>query len=437
MSKHHPSMKKHIAPLLVLLAWLCAGGAHAQYATASVTLESEAGDMLTFLGVCTAQKSGDAVKEAVEGTFNTILTQGVEGLHNGRPMITGDTRSFLYRFFNEKLYNRFLVGKPQKVSDKKINGVKQVTVRLTVNMRMLLTTVKGGGVTLNPAWADAKEVKATSALNPTIVVVPYVKGDGDDSFGAMKAVTDASPIRAHAVNEVSSLFARHGYKTRDFRTALSNSKTSAVLNEDTQDDLRSMVVRQLPGDIVVTVEVDVVTDGGHKGSCALNIRAVEQQTENTLASVSFASGTYMTVDSMMLVNNALQKSGDKFFTEMQAAFERMVAQGRAMTIEFNLGAEVTDWDFDQPAPATERDFREDLENWLSDNSFQGVYKMDNSTDKYILASINIPIWDSENNRGYTVSRFAAKLKKFLLAEFDEMYKPEITSMGQKLLITIK
>ena len=430
-------MKKFIAVYMALLASLCAGSAFAQYATANVELESQAGDQYTFLSVCTAKKSGDAVEEAIEGTFNTILTEGVEGIRNSQPMITGDCKSFLYRFFNERLYNRYLIGKPQKVSDKKINKVKQVTVRMTINMKALLKAVKGGGVTLNPAWADRTEVKATAALNPVVVVVPYVKGDGDDSFRAMKAVIDSSPVNAHAVNEVSALFAENGYKTRDFRTALANSKTSSILNENAQDDINSMVVRQLPGDIVVTVEVNVQTDNHRSSSCSVNIRAVENQTESTLGSVSYASGAYMTTDSILLVKDARKRIKNDFFAEMQSAFERMVAEGRSMALEFNLSQDVTDWDFSSPTPGNDNDFMEALENWLSENSYQGVYDMGRSTDKYIAASINIPIWDNERNKGYTTSQFSSRLKKFLRSELGDAYKPEVTAMGQKLLITIK
>lgn len=429
-------MKKILMLLAIAVAMLVPAKAAAQYATGDVRLDSESGSQATFVSTCSAKKAGDAVNEALEGTFNVIFTQGVEGLHSGQPMIDGDAKSFLYRFFNEKLYNRFLAGAPVKESEQKINKEKQVTIRVTVRMDGLLKAVKTGGARLNPAWADKTEIKPTSTINPSVIVTPYVRGDGDDGFQTMKAIMDSSPVKSYAVGEVSSIFAKNGYKTRDLRTALSNSKTSALLGEDGQDD-KTLAVRELPGDIVVSVDVDVQTDGQKTSSCTVNLRAVENQTENTLGSVSYASGRYMTTDSTLLVKDALKRVQKEFFSEIQAAFERMVSEGRRMNLEFNVSSEVADWDFASPTPATDNEFMDALEDWLSENSFQGVYDMGQSTDRYISASINIPVWDSKRNRGYTTSRFSSDLKKFLRKELGDSYKPEVTSMGQKLLITIK
>lgn len=423
---------------MALLAAICSGSAFAQYPAADVTLESESGTQCTFLSNTAADKGKEAVQDAIAGTFYTLFTTGVEGVKSGKPMLAGDNKPFMYRFFNEELYNRYLVGKPVKVSEQKVNGIRQVTVRLTVNMKGLQGAVAGGGATLNPAWADkAATPTGTEALNPVVIVVPYVKGAGDDGFQAMKEIVDNDPVKTAALEKITSLFTENGYKTRDFRRALSNSKTSGMLNQDAQDDVKSMIVRQLPGDIIVTVDVNVEHPDAHKSSCTVRINAVEAQTEGTLGSASYSSGVYMTSDGALLVDYALSKVEKKFFGDLKDAFKRMIAEGRPMAIEFNISQDITDWDFTEPTPETGSDFMTELEDWLDKNSFHGVYNMGNSSDKYISATLNIPIWDTEKDRGYTTSRFAADLRKFLRQQFGDLYKADVTSMGQKLNVTIR
>ena len=63
--------------------------------------------------------------------------------------------------------------------------------------------------------------------------------------------------------------------------------------------------------------------------------------------------------------------------------------------------------------------------------------MNSSTDKYIALSVNVPLWDQEKNRSFTLSNFGSNFRKFLKSHLGEDYKPKIASMGQKMLITIE
>ena len=63
--------------------------------------------------------------------------------------------------------------------------------------------------------------------------------------------------------------------------------------------------------------------------------------------------------------------------------------------------------------------------------------MNNSTDKYIHATLNIPLWNVEKNRSYTISNFASDVKKFLRQQMGDSYRPAVIAQGQKLTITIE
>lgn len=63
--------------------------------------------------------------------------------------------------------------------------------------------------------------------------------------------------------------------------------------------------------------------------------------------------------------------------------------------------------------------------------------MSRHNDKFIEATINIPLWDTDRNRSYSTNNFSSALKKFLRRQLGDSYKPAITSMGQQILITIE
>jgi len=60
-----------------------------------------------------------------------------------------------------------------------------------------------------------------------------------------------------------------------------------------------------------------------------------------------------------------------------------------------------------------------------------------NTDKYVHATVNIPLWDMEKNRSYSISNFGSDVRKFFKEQFGDSYKASVTALGQKLLVTIE
>lgn len=419
------------------MAWVFAHGiANAIPTTSDVTLDSQSGGEVTLISSAMAPKAKDAEQMAVKQAFFGLMNRGVEGLQSGQPMLTTPSREFDYTFYKDNKYLNYLTATPLKLDESKIGNERRVRVKVTVNLSKLKADLIASKLQVSPAWQDQKQATATSSLNPTIVVVPYVKAGGDPSFGGMKELIDSNAAMKHAVNAVGSQFAAHGYKTRDFTTMLANAQTDDVMAEGSQTDAKTMAIQNLPADIVVTVDLTLIKDG-NKGQCFMTVDAVERQTAGKLCSTTFSSGQYMTTDYIALTDHALKKMENKFFSQLQDAFSQMVEKGREMKIEFLLGETVSDWDFDTETPATEVDFKEELEEWLRSNSHHGVFDMSTNNDKYIAATINIPLWDSNRNRSYTITNFNSALRKFMKRHFGDAYKAKIQSMGQKLVITIE
>lgn len=417
---------------MILCVQVCA-----QNYSDEVTLVHQDENSVTVRATATAAKKKDATVLATKSAFHALFHSGVPGVKNGVPMVAVPQKDFDYRFFSESRYISYIGGEVETKDSEKIASQYRVTVQVNIRLKSLSAELLRNKLSLNPGWSDAKAVKATAALSPTIVIVPYMTAADGYSFESMRKKVEASTLNRYVINRVSEEFQRNGYKTRDFISQLQNAKSSALLHSDSQTDNATMLVQQLPGDIVVTAEVQFVTDGNRNSECTLNLSAVEKQTAGKLATVPFTSGRYMTTDSMQLANHAIKKMQADFFQQLQASFENMIKQGREVFVEVGLSQSVTDWDFEQDSPATGDFFKDTLDEWLHAHAFQGVYDMSNSTDKFINIRLNIPLWNSERNRSYTLSNFGSDMRKFFKAQLGEDYKVSVTSMGQKLLITVE
>lgn len=421
--------------LLTLVVVLCAN-LRAQNYSNNVTLVQEDGNTATLEVTAIAAKKKEASELAAKSAFNALFHSGVAGLKNGVPMIAVERRDYDYMFFNESRYINYLAGDINMIDDDKVGGRSRVKVQVTIQLTALKDELERNKLVLSPGWSDAKAVNATAALNPTIVVVPYVRS-GEADFDAMRNEVNARPSLKAVLDKLTAMFGKHGYKTRDFITQLQNSKTNQILTLGTQSDEKTKIAQMIPGDIVVTVDVIVNNDGTKKSDCQVSIKAVENQTNGNLASAAYTSGQYMTTDTVLLADYALKKISKEFFTNLHSAFEDIIKKGHEIVIDMTLSEAVTDWDFEQEAPNGSDYFKETFDEWLRSHSFQGVYDMNNSTDKYIHATVNIPLWNVEKNRSYSISNFGSDVKKFLREQLGDSYRATVTALGQKLVVTIE
>lgn len=408
----------------------------AQNYSANVSLVQQDGNNVTLLATATGDKKKEAAEEAVESAFSALFHVGVSGLKNGIPMVSVARKDFDYIFFSERQHLSYMVNEVETVESKKISGRYRVTVQVCINVKALSAELQRNHLALNPNWVDSKAVKATAALNPTIVIVPYTTADDGYRFEAMLKKVERNRLDRYVIDRISQEFQHHGYKTRDFISQLQNSKNMSLLRMEAQTDDATMLVQQLPGDIEVKTEVTVNTDVRNNSECTLTLRAVEKQTDGKLATASFSSGKYMTTDSLKLAEYAIKKIQDDFFSQLQASFEDIVKNGREVFVEIGLSQAVSDWDFEQDSPATGDYFKDTLDEWLREHAFQGVYDM-NGTDKFVNIRLNIPLWNMEKNRSYTLSNFASELRNFFKGQLGDDYKASTVAMGQKLVVTIE
>lgn len=414
---------------MLLCTHLCA-----QAYSDNVTLVQQDGNNATILAVGTGDKKKEAAEHATKSAFNALFHSGLPGLKNGISMLAMQRKDFEYLFFMDARYINYIVGEVESVDSEKISGRYRVTVRLTVNLKSLAAELQRNNLALNPNWMDSKTVKATAALNPTIVITPDMT-DGRNLDAWRKEVLE-EPTLKYAIGKLAEEFGKHGYTTQDAFVLLQNQVNSAIINMGTQTDIATEIMKRLPGDIVVYVDVKVNV-AGKQSECHLELNAHEKQTGNVLSRKTYTSGKYMNTASVQLVDDAISKMKDDFFRTLQTKFEEVIRKGRTVVIKMALSQSVTDWDFDQESPDNGNNFKDELQTWLEAHCHQSVPNITLDTDKEIQLRMNIPLWNAERNKAYTLSNFSSDLRKFLRSQFGDNYKANVKASGQGINVIIE
>ena len=410
--------------------------AHAFSGTVRFEGSVEKGIILQAEG--TADKAKEAREEAVRNAFKALFYEGVEGLTGGVPLLAERNKSFDYRFFDSQ-YQNFLLSAPEVVGENKKDGQRSATMTIAVNIEKLKKTAAAGGCVISPQWKNAvgNDASATStpAVRPSIVVIPYM-ADSNADFEAMVECMKDDDIARSAVNAVSAHFGKMGYPTKDFATVLQNSITGSLISSGAQTDVMTETVRQLPGDIIVTVKASVDTKG-ESSNCSLNLKAVERHTGEQLALQDFTSGRYRNADPARLVAHAVDMMPDDFFSRLDRSFSSRLEEGLAMIVEFQLGETVSDWNFDAPVPSSGDDFKTWLGTWMRQHARGNSYVRTAATDKYIRNSIRIPLLKPGESHSSGPDAFASDLRSAVRDALDDEYGVKVTEMGQRLIVTIE
>lgn len=414
---------------IILCANLCA-----QNYSNEVTLVQQDENSVTVLATAVGDKKKDVELLAAQSAFHTLFHSGIQGVKSGLPMVAVERSDYDYRFFSESRYLNYISSEIETVNSEKIAGRYRVTVKLTIQLKSLCADLERNNMVVSPGWTNSKAVKATAALNPTIVVVPDLS-DGGDLQAKLKEVL-ANPAWKYAIRKVTSEFGRHGYTTQDAFAMVQNQINKAMIHAGTQTDLATEVLKGIPGDILVYVDLDIKAEG-RKCECNLALHAFEQQTGNNLADAQFPSGQYMTTEYIKLVDYAIKKIKGEFFDSLRDRFENIIQQGRTVVISMSLAETVTDWDFEQDAPNTGNYFKDELWTWLEAHCHQSTPNLAVNTEKAVEVRMNIPLWDIERNRAYPISRFNSDLRKFFKEQLGDNYKVSIKAAGQDINVIVE
>lgn len=266
---------------------------------------------------------------------------------------------------------------------------------------------------------------------PNIVVVPFSK-EGQD----IRKIIEDNAMMSLAMSKVKEEFNNRGFITKDFIAMLKALKTDDVMMDDSQMDVKARIVQSSKADIQVVTKITVNKRDQGAAEVSLELEAVEVQTANSLANKSFLSGEFITNDSIRLANRALSMISDDFFGNLQSAFNQMVEEGRELNMSLSF-AKDCEMDATSEVGSNGNDLQMEIEEWLSQNAYKGVYGL-NGSGKLLDISMQVPLFDQETGNPFNLSRMRTMIKRFL----DPLLKvngclADVVVRGQKLNVTIK
>lgn len=283
--------------------------------------------------------------------------------------------------------------------------------------------------------AKAQDTRGTGngVKQPEIVVVPFTV-EGQD----VRPVIENNPMMALAISKVKEQFNNRGFITKDFITLLKASKNTSLMMDEAAIDYKARIVRESKADIQVITKIAVNKQSNGAAEVVLMLEAVEVQTGNSLANKSYLSGKFITSDSTKLANRALDMINDDFFSNLQSAFNQMVEEGRELAIQIGFSSDC-EMDATSEVGSNGNDFQMEVEDWLLNNAFKGVYGV-NGSEKLLDVSMQVPLYDQTSGAPFNLSRMRTVLKRFLdpmLASNGCIAKVNVTGQRLHVIIDLK
>ena len=264
-------------------------------------------------------------------------------------------------------------------------------------------------------------------LQPSVMVIPFAK-EGQD----MRRVLEHDLNLRVAVTKVKEGFDSRGFSTIDFRgkvRQLSNEKAMEIGN---QSSIKQEIIELSGADIYVETESQVIrTDLGN--SVTVIVTAYDAFSGQSLANKVASSPKFYTENFEKLTEKAVDALIEDFLSTMQLKFDEMNENGRVLVV--NIGfSENSAWDMDSDFGNTGDLLSDALENWMEANAYKGYYHLQGVTaTKMIFDEVRVPLRD-EKGRHFRPSKFAAQLRKYLIAQGLEATRDV---QGTKIFITIQ
>lgn len=241
---------------------------------------------------------------------------------------------------------------------------------------------------------------------PKIAVVPYIK----EGQNYRTLYEDDANIRI-VMTKIREAFDAKNFTTVDFVAKLqAQSQASEVYGEGTKRDLKSQILQLTGADMYVVAEI--ITNFASSGnSVRIIMTAYDIATGNSLANKVADSGELYTNDVGGLATRALARTSGEFLEVLQNKFNKMVLEGRSISVDFTLDEE-TELTFSTEVE-TGNTIADEIELWVAENAYQNNYHTTGTSDLYMnFDDIRIPIRDEKGNN-YQPLMFRMALTKFL------------------------
>ena len=263
-------------------------------------------------------------------------------------------------------------------------------------------------------------------VQPKIMVIPFTK-EGED----IRTILESDINKRVALTKVKEKFDLRGFSTVDFLGKLKGAKEANVFTDESQSDLKSLLIQFSGADIYVTTEIDY-QQSSTGNSITLVLTAFEVSTGNSLSNKVGFSGKFYTDDIAKLASRAVDNCIEEFLNVMQDKFTEIVKNGRSVIVDIGFSQE-SKYNFSSEFSGLP--LSDAVEEWFGKNAYKNNYHIQGTTSKrMILDDVKIPLKDPESGANYNPNKFALTIYKY----FRDL-KLEVTKdiKGGTIYITLK
>jgi hypothetical protein len=304
-----------------------------------------------------------------------------------------------------------------------------ISARIYLRMFLFLNLFLGGFISniYSQTLPKADELPKQT-VQPKIMVIPYTK-EGEN----IRTILEEDVNRRIALTKIKEAFDGRGFTTVDFVAKLKVAKDNNAFTSESQVDIKSQIIQLSGADIYVQAEV--VVDKATSGtSVKIILTGYEASSGNSLANKVGESGQYYTDDIGRLAAKAVDSIAVDFLNVMQTKFSEIVANGKAISIEFSFEAE-SKFKMSSDVGVEAIPLSDQIESWIGKNAFKNNYHIQGTTDiKMIFDDVKIPLKEEKTGSNYNANKFALELFKFLKTLGVESKKD---IKGNTIYITIK
>lgn len=373
-----------------------------------VTFESSDDVSATFLSVGVADKAKAVSANAVESLFYTLFYVGVDGVNDGRPLVTTDNKDYVKTFF-ESRYPFFVrsneeLEKPAKNAAKQFQGTYRITLVYSNLIKDLERNKLHKSREPEVKYSDVEFEE--SMVLPTIMVVPYKK-DGETYASILSEDFD----RRIAVSKVQDGFESRDVTTVDVEAKLAAVKRNSQFGANDADSNDKQLLMNSGADVYVVVDLrkDVTAEGAR---VSLIMKAYETASGNVLASKDAITKRFATASTDVLCSYAIQDNIPAFLDDICKNFSKQASNGKRVALQFAFDGASAMTMGDRVGP-NNMPLSNQIHQWVRKNAHNGKFHLQGSVDTSVIFDYVIIPPRDEDGYAMDAAQFGFKIEAWL------------------------
>lgn len=394
--------------LLIILTAIFVNTVYSQQYAKDAVCESNDGNVAVITSSGFSGKKKDVYNEALKSIFNALFFDGIQGVQNGKPLVTKKNDYYIRQFFSTR-YFFFIngydeIGKPEKQP----TGLYKGGVKANVLLGALIKDLISNNLMDKPLDQTSMEDVQEQIPLPSIMVVPY-KSSLNTTYASI--LRNDFDLRM-AVSAVDNGFKQLGVNTINVEGRTNATMRSSEWESDNADSNDRQLLLNSGADVYVVVDLqkDINTSGSR---VSLIMSAHETSTGRNLASRKGWTNRFKTSDIDKLCAYAVDDVLEGFLKDISIEFAKKLTAGNVIALRIGLSSDAYTTDLNTRIPEKNITISALVRNWVRSNAQNGRYHIQGAVaESLVFDTVNIPAVDADG-LSMDAFTFADNLKMYL------------------------